>query len=1122
MGRGSWIVTDMHFPQDSALPVDDELRLDRMCDEFEQAWRSGSPPQIEQYIDKQSLDTSRVLLVELIRLDLFYRMRVSQSVSADDYVGRFPELDTSLLQDLVETAEADAKLAGEATYRSSSAPTVAVSVLELRPDMTVGPYRLLDHIGEGGMGSVFRAQQTSPVERQVALKVVKPGLESRQFVARFEAERQALALMDHPNIAKVFDAGTTDDGRPYFVMELVQGVSITSYCDENNLPIRQRLELFLAICHAVQHAHQKGIIHRDLKPSNVLVAVYDGKPMPKVIDFGVVKITGATLTERTTFTGWGTLVGTLQYMSPEQAELDQLDTDTRCDVYSLSVLLYELLTGATPLGRNRLKDHGLLEVLRIIRDEDPPKPSARIKTLDNANIVSRNRRSDPKRLGNSLRGELDWIVMKGLEKNRDRRYQTAYELGSDVQRYLQDEQVQACPPSARYRFSKFARRNKAVLTTASLVFAALLLGTALSTWQAFRASRAQNEAFIQLNRARKAEETANENATHALESEADTQAFASFLVENVLIASRPEGVQGGMGIDTTVLQALEYAEENLDKVFQGRPRAEMIARHSIGVTWRHLTKYEAAERHLRRAIELANELCGPISLESLKSRNSLGVLLNSMGREEEAIQELEEVLRLRTDLFGSDDPQTLATMGNLAMAHRYAGHLLEAEQLCEKVVKAYTKTQGVHAPHTLAAMQSLGAVYHEQGRVNESMQLLEETMRLANEKLGTDHRTSLATRIVLAKIYQTAGRHADSVALLENTVELLKQKDGPDHLSTAEASGLLSFAYRGCNRMDEAAELLTETLRIQRIKLGPTHDSTLVSLRELARLHRDAGRPDEALPMIEEVLAILRERKGDDHPETLQTMNALAATYWSTGQLDRSIPLFEEVLSVHETQFERDHPNTLTIMLNLATNYRDAGRFDDAIPLFSETLQRFEAKLGVKHPMTLLTQQNYAVALARQQRWHEAEPLFVAAIKGQRARLAGGSPKLAVPLAQLGECLVALEKFGEAEATLREGLAICQRAHPDTWFLYMTESLLGASLLGQKKHAEAEPFLIQGYKGLMTWETDSLPAYKKNRQTEALAQIVLLYQDWNKPEEAAKWQHAKRAGENELDGGNLP
>jgi hypothetical protein len=293
-------------------------------------------------------------------------------------------------------------------------------------------------------------------------------------------------------------------------------------------------------------------------------------------------------------------------------------------------------------------------------------------------------------------------------------------------------------------------------------------------------------------------------------------------------------------------------------------------------------------------------------------------------------------------------------------------------------------------------------------------------------------------------------------------------------------------------------------------------------MRELAGFHRAAGHPDKALPMIEEVLAILRERKGDDHPETLQTMNAVAATYWSTGQLDRSIPLFEEVLSVHEAKFNRDHPHTLAVMLNLATNYRDAGRLDEATTLFSETLPRFEAKLGVEHPMTLLTRQNYAVALSRQQRWDEAEPLLVGAIEGQRARLADGSPKLAVPLAQLGECLVALNKFGEAEATLREGLAICQRAHPDTWFLYVTESLLGASLLGQKKHAEAEPFLIQGYKGLMTWETDSLPAYKKKRQTEALAQIVLLYQDWNKPEEAAKWQKAKRAGEKERDGGNLP
>ena len=338
-----------------------------------------------------------------------------------------------------------------------------------KPGTQIGSYKLLQEIGEGGMGTVYMAQQTEPVKRLVALKVIKPGMDSRQVIARFEAERQALALMDHPNIARVFEAGTTDSGRPYFVMELVKGVPLTKYCDEHRLTPKDRLELFIPVCQAIQHAHQKGIIHRDIKPSNVLVASYDGRPVPKVIDFGVAKATGQQLTERTLITGLGAVVGTLEYMSPEQAELNQLDIDTRSDIYSLGVLLYELLTGSTPLEKKRLKAAALLEVLRVIREEEPPKPSTRLSTTDEMPSVAANRGLEPKKLSGLVRGELDWIVMKALEKDRNRRYETASNFAADAQRYLNDEAVQAGPPSAWYRFRKFAWRNKTALATTGLI-----------------------------------------------------------------------------------------------------------------------------------------------------------------------------------------------------------------------------------------------------------------------------------------------------------------------------------------------------------------------------------------------------------------------------------------------------------------------------------------------------------------------------------------------------------------------------------------------------------------------------------------------------------------------------
>jgi len=512
------------------------------------------------------------------------------------------------------------------------------------PGALIGRYKILERIGQGGFGVVYVAEQREPIKRRVALKIIKLGMDTRQVVARFEAERQALALMDHPNIAKVLDAGATETGRPYFVMELVRGIPITHYCDQEKLATPGRLDLFIQVCHAIQHAHQKGIIHRDIKPSNILVTLHDGVPVPKVIDFGIAKATQQELTEKTVYTQFQQFIGTPAYMSPEQAEMSRLDIDTRSDIYSLGVLLYELLTGSTPFDTKELLQSGLDEMRKIIREREPVRPSTRLKTLADPErtTVAKRRHADPPQLIHLLRGDLDWIAMKCLEKDRARRYETANSLGSDVERFLGQEPVLAAPPSATYRAWKFIRRHRAgVVMTAALAGAlAAGLGAALL-------------GFAQARRERSRAETEAANA----------RAVNEFLIKDFLEQASPDKLPDR---DVKLRTVLDQAASQLEQRFAGKPLAEAEIREGFSASYYDLGEYSNAWFHLDRAIGIYLERFGPSDARSLKARHRAAQILWRQGRYDAAKQLCEALLPVQRRVLGLENADTLETFNTLA------------------------------------------------------------------------------------------------------------------------------------------------------------------------------------------------------------------------------------------------------------------------------------------------------------------------------------------------------------------------------------------------------------------------------------------------------------------------
>src|ERR1035441_8500122 len=861
----------------------------------------------------------------------------------------------------------------------------------------IGHYKLLQRIGEGGGGVVYMAEQEEPVRRRVALKIIKLGMDTRSVIARFEAERQALAMMDHPNIARVLDAGATDTGRPYFVMELVRGIKITDYCDENHLSTEQRLRLFVQVCQAIQHAHQKGIIHRDIKPSNILVADHDGVPVPKIIDFGIAKATtDQRLTDKTLFTAFEQFIGTPAYMSPEQAKLSGPDIDTRSDIYSLGVLLYELLTGQTPFDSKALMQAGLDEIRRIIREEEPERPSTRLSTLTAADLteVAEQRHAEPAKLSSLIRGDLDWIVMKALEKDRARRYETANGLAADIQRHLNCQPVVARPPSRLYEFQKTVRRHKVGFAAAAAVIMTLVVGGAVSTGEGMRATRAERGQRSLREAAQEAQATeaklrleAQRNEGRA-ETEAARSAQVAQFMKDMLKGVGPAVAQGR---DTKLLhEILDNTAERVGKDLTNQPSVEAELRTTIGEAYYAIGAHDKAKTMLRQAVELRKQVRGSgqtglaISMKDLAmvlwregqfveaetlardalaieraalggqhlavadSLRILGTILNSKHDLAGAEDMLRQALDIRRKLLGEEHLDVAEALGDLAAVLQRQGKLVEAETMIREALTTNKKLLGSEHPSLAGTLNGLGNVLRQEGKLPEAESVLRDALKMRRKLLGQGHPDLVQSLNNLGKVLEAEGKLDDAEALYQEVLTICRTLPGADRTDAGASAASLAAIARRQGRLQKAEDPSREGLAMAKKFTGNESRAVDHSLVQLVDILHDEGKLVEAESMAREELAVERALSGPAAANVGKSLHRLADILYDQGKWADAEARCREAVALFK-QSAQDNPTRSDSAIDLGhTQWRLAdvltktGRRDQAEGILREAIKVFE------------------------------------------------------------------------------------------------------------------------------------------------------------------------------------
>ncbi len=717
------------------------------------------------------------------------------------------------------------------------------------------------------MGEVWVAEQQKPIRRKVALKLIKTGMDTKQVMARFESERQALAMMDHPAIAKVFEAGETEQGRPYFVMEYVQGIPITVYCDQNRLTTLERLELFTQVCDGVQHAHQKAIIHRDLKPSNILVAIQDGKAVPKIIDFGVAKATAQSLTERTMYTELGILIGTPEYMSPEQAEMSGQNIDTRSDVYSLGAILYELLTGALPFDPKALRRAGFDEIRRKIREEDPPKPSTKLSTMGKtSNVSAKNRRTETPVLLRQIKGDLDWITMKSLEKDRTRRYGSPSEIVADIDRFLHHQPIIARPPSTLYRAKKFVRRHRIGVGVAVLLAILLIAFSATMGIQAKRIARERDRA----------------------NQEAETSKKVSEFLTGLFKVSDPSEARGN---SITAREILDKGAEKIDNELASQPKVQAQLMAVIGEVYWSLGLYAQSQPFYEKSLNIRRKILGSEDPETLASIHKMGALSVEQGKYTQAEAYFREALEGRIRVLGHDHPETLKSANNLGAVLFNQRKLAEAEQYFRETLEGRRRVLGENHASTLASMSNLGGLLQVQGKLKEAEGYYSKALDVSRRINGNDHPITLDIIGNLGLILMAQDKLREAEPYIRESLEGKRRVLGEDHPSTLVALSYMADLLREQGRLADAESHYREILQKRRRVLSGSHTGiadTLIALGDVLSLEK---RYAEAEPIVREGLSIYQKALNSNSSEISEVISILGESLAGQKKFDEAEPL---------------------------------------------------------------------------------------------------------------------------------------------------------------------------------------------------------------------------------------